>query len=671
MKKRSAVWTGVSLVCCLLAGVGAALAQQIVPARGADSRVDYASLLEYGPWDDRNYALTVEDLELLSESELDVPMQIPVFFRVELRKRYPELRREGLAQYPRSAYQKFRINHGGYLVDGKIYTKVVRDGELLRVKLEDGVEEKAFLEQQEEFLNGEIRLTSPNGAAESSIEISPTNPDIVVAGVNGQFGGQDMYFSTDGGESWQPSQPLPQGGTCCDPTIDFSSGGQFVYTSTLPGGFGTDGIYFYRSSDGGQTWDDLESVTPGDPRREIGNGFADKEFIHVDKHPSSPHVDNVYATWHVGTDMQFARSTNFGNTWTVQQVSSGSNEAGIGSDIVTDKSGNVYYFWPAINVRDIVVRKSINGGVSFQSTVKVADTETSFDFPVPSMDTRRVFVYVSADADLSDGPFGDSIYAAWTDSTEPTGNNANNNHARIQVAFSRNGGASWTTTTPHEIVDQDDVDRWHQWLSVGPDGTVHIVYYDTRRDPSRQSVDLFYSFSTDGAVSWSAPERVTTEISPEIEDGFEFGDYNGLDSVLDNIIAIYTDNRNEGGGGADSVDVYAVGRPAGGGGSDLVLSDPVPGQAGANNTFTVAGGTPGGTVFFVRGTSGGSFPMPICPGSVPISDPQILGTAVADGSGNASLTANIPGGASGRDGFFAAVDQSSCDVSNLVVFSFP
>jgi len=650
---------------------GSLAAQQIVQARGADSRVDYAAMLEYGPWDDRNYALTQEDLELLADNELDLKVQIPLFFRVELRKRYPDTRTTGPVQYPRSAYQKFRINYGGYLVDGKIYTKVVRDGDQLKVKLEGGVEEEAFIDEQQQFLNGEIRLTSPNGASESSIEISPADENIVIAGVNGPFGGQDMYFSTDGGESWQESAALPQGGTCCDPTIDYSADGQFAYTATLPGGFGSSGFYFYRSSNGGQTWNDLESVTPGDPRREIGTGFADKEFIHVDKHLSSPHVDNVYATWHLNNTMQFARSTNFGNTWSVQAVSSGTNEQGIGSDIVTDKSGNVYYIWPAFNSELIKLRKSTNGGSSFQPTRNIAPTEASFDFPIPSMNSRRVFVYVSADADLTDGPFADSIYAAWTDSTAPTTNNENNNHARIQVAYSRDGGDSWSTSTPHEIADEDDVDRWHQWLSVGPDGTVHIVYYDTRRDPSRQSVDLFYSFSVDGAVTWSTPERVTTEISPEIEDGFEFGDYNGLDSVLDNIIAIYTDNRNEGGGGADSVDVYALGVPLGGGGSDLTLSEPTPGQAGVDNTLTTTGGTANGNTFYVFATSAGSSPMPNCPGNVPVANPQVLGTATADGSGNSSLTVNIPAGAGGKAGFFVAVDAGSCDVSNLVTFSFP
>ena len=169
-----------------------------------------------------------------------------------------------------------------------------------------------------------------------------------------------------------------------------------------------------------------------------------------------------------------------------------------------------------------------------------------------------MFIYVSADADLSAGPYGGSVYAAWTDTTGPESNNPQNNHARIQVAYSRDGGDSWSVSTPHETVDENSVDRFHQWLAVGPDGTVHVVFYDTREE-SRDSVDLYYSNSTDGAETWSTPTALTSVTSQKINDGFEWGDYNGLDAVLDRVMAVYTDNRSEEGGGGDSIDIYSIG----------------------------------------------------------------------------------------------------------------
>lgn len=92
---------------------------QILQSRGVDQRVDYASLTNLGPWDDRNYALTAEDLEYLAPDEDKLHVPIPAFFRVELRKEMPHLRRSGPAQYPRSALQLFELRYGGLMRDDK------------------------------------------------------------------------------------------------------------------------------------------------------------------------------------------------------------------------------------------------------------------------------------------------------------------------------------------------------------------------------------------------------------------------------------------------------------------------------------------------------------------------------------------------------------------------
>ncbi|MEM7351248.1 MAG: hypothetical protein AAF657_10610 [Acidobacteriota bacterium] len=592
-KPFALAWCAASIVVGLASLLATAAQAQVVhQVRGVDSLVDYASLVEIGPWDDRNYRLTRQDLDLLAPNEKALKAQIPAFFRVEMRRAIPEMRRTGPVQYPRSALQVFILKYGGYLVEGKIYPGAeLEDGRYRVLTEEGGVAEEAFWQQK--FLDGEVRITSPNGAAESAIKVNPVDTNRVIAGSNGPGSGQIMHFSTDGGDSWSTSTALPGGGTCCDPTVDWSSDGSLAYTATLGncGGSGCQ-IWFYRSSDGGQTWNDLPGATP---RRTLSTGNAnDKEYLHVDKYATSPFKDNLYVTWHSNNILQFARSTNSGESWSAQSFSSASDQLGIGSDITTDKNGHVYYFWPAFNSRRILLRKSTDGGASFGTVSEVSSTEASFAFPVPSMETREVFVYVSADADLSNGPFGGSIYAAWTDSTSATGSTAANNHARIQVAFSRDGGASWTVTTPHETADALSVDRWHQWLAVGPDGKVHVVFYDTRRAANRASVDLFYAFSDDGAQTWSAPTRITAAQSPNIGSSFEFGDYNGLDIVMSDLIAIYTDNRNEGGGGGDSVDVYAAGIPVNGGGNtapQVTISAPANGSSFTEGTSIAFTGT--------------------------------------------------------------------------------
>lgn len=460
-----------ALAIALFLPMAALPAQTIKQLRGVDSRVDYASLRRFGPWDDRNYQLTQEDLALLAPNEDELGELIPAFFRVAMRRANPDLPRTGRAQYPRSALQVFLLKHGGYLFEGKLYQQIERTDGHCRLILEDGVPQKVW--EAEKSLQGEVRVSHPSGASESAIKINPVNPDLVIAGSNRPGTGQIMHYSTDGGETWTQAAALPGGNTCCDPTVDWSADGSFAYTASL-GDCGNHQceVWFYRSADGGQTWDDLSGTHS---RRKLSeNGTNDKEYIHVDKHPGSPFVDSIYATWHRSREMEFARSTDFGETWTRQAISSNQSEQGIGSDITTGTDGDIYFFWPATESNRILLRRSTDGGASFGPVIEVAATKASFDFPVPSMDSRNVFVYVSADTDYSDGDYSGSIYAAWFDATATTGSNPNHNHARIRVAYSRDQGQSWQLTTPHEIADANLVDRWHSWLAVGPDGAVQL-----------------------------------------------------------------------------------------------------------------------------------------------------------------------------------------------------
>jgi len=591
------LWRTLLVAGLFMAAAFSVTAQPIDPGKGVDPRVDYPSMTQLGPWDDRNYQVTKEDLAVLADNERELRDPIPVFFRIELRKALPEMPRTGVPQYPRSALQVFKIKYGGYLVTGKLYrSAVVRNGRFVVIQ-EKGITPEEFKQRTAEALTSDVRITSPTGAAESAIKIHPTDVNKVVAGSNGPGAGQIMWYSTNGGSTWTQSAALPQGNTCCDPTVDWSSNGQFAYTSTLGGCGAVCNVWVYRSSDGGATWNDLATITPGDGRREVTSAnTSDKQYIHVDKFATSAFRDNIYQCWHDNNTLKFSRSTDFAHTWSAPlTMSSGSTQSGIGCDLTTDKSGNVYYFWPATNGKTILSRKSTNGGTSFAAAVTVANTQDGYDFAIPAMETRRAFIYASADADLSNGAFANSIYVAWTDTTAPESGTTANNHGRIQVAYSRNGGASWTIRTPHETADANTVDRFHPWLGVGPDGKIYVMFYDTRRSATRVGVDIFYSVSSDGGDNWTTPVRLTTVLSPQIDDSFEWGDYNGLDIVANQLITIFTDNRNEGGGAADSIDVYAAGLTVGGGPGNtpptVTITAPAHGSSVAQGVSVTFSGT--------------------------------------------------------------------------------
>ncbi len=555
-----------ALAALLLVTGTIAQAQQIVQARGVDSRVDYESLTKFGPWDDRNYDLNADDLEFLAPNEAELSLTIPAFFRVKMRQHNPDMRREGPVQYPLSAPEIFRQMFGGFLIDGKIYNRTTRDEEgVLHVIVDDsGVVEKDFFTRREsEFealVSGEARVTPPGSSAESAVAIHPTDPNKVIAGVNGA-GGQIMHFSSDGGATWTASAALPLGATCCDPTVEWSTDGTTAITTTLGNcGFAGCDVWAYRTGDDGATWTDFATGGSTDPRREIATGGGhDKQFLHLDRIPTSPHFGKLYMTWHNGNVLQNAVSTDNGETWSTVAFSAAGPELGVGSDVSSDAAGNVYVAWPAFNSSDILIRKSTDGGATFPTTVKVDDTFASFNFALPSQESRGVAVIVSTDADTSSGPFADSIYVGWTDSTAITGAIAADNHGRVRVAYSRDGGATWTPVTVHPTGDAATVDRWQGWAEVDEAGNVHVIFNSTINDPTRTGIDVYHVVSTDGGVTYSTPERLTAVTSPNITDGFEFGDYSSMSVAMTNAMAIYTDNRNEAGGGGNSIDVYVSG----------------------------------------------------------------------------------------------------------------
>ncbi|MEO8671247.1 MAG: PKD domain-containing protein [Tahibacter sp.] len=552
---------------CIMAWTGNAGAEQPVNVQidqlqGADRSVDYAALTAFGPWDDRNYKLTAADVALLSKDEASAHVPIPAFYRVEMRRANPDLPMTGPGQYPRSALQGFLAKYQGYKVNKQTYTgiKATDDGhyEIFDSKEDQGSENQVF----QNFLGGEKRITTPAGASESAVSINPANSNLAIAGTNGPGSGQKMWRSSDGGATW--AGPVSLASTCCDPAVGWSPDGSIGYATALSSvvGGGTN-VLFYRSTDNGASWNLSATLS--------NQHASDKEYFHVDTHATSPRKGNIYVAWHDSNVQKFARSSDGGLTFAATQTLDSASR-GIGSDLSSDTAGNVYFYFPTTsggsNPKQIRVLKSTDGGANFAAGVTVSSTNADFDFPIPAMETRRAFIYVSADSDRSGGAFNNSLYVAWTDTaTTENDTTASANHAVIRVARSRDGGATWAVSTPHSTADTSSVDRFNQWLSVDRNGRVFVMYYDTRNSSGRSGTDIYYSMSTDGGVTWTAATRLTTVTSKNIVEANEWGDYNGMDMAMNDIMAIYTDNRDESGGTAESKDVYAVGgfAPATGG----------------------------------------------------------------------------------------------------------
>lgn len=519
-------------------------------ARGADQSVDYASLRKFGPWDDRNYDLTASDLALLPANDRYV-YNVPAFFKVLKRKEYAAEGRPLLDElYPREIDKEFATRFGGLLQNGVLN----RFGLGIYSHPDPKNPPKPLRWATDPLPNVPVEGEGPMaGDNETGIEYNPVNPNIVIAGSNGP-GGQVMNYSSDGGVTWSTAGALPS--TCCDPASDWSSDGTVAYTASLGSGFGTGfRTVVYRSTNNGQTWG---------PAVRVSNASSDKEYIHVDRSPTSPYKDNLYASWHEGNVQMFARSTDRGLTFSTPLAFT-ADERGIGSDLTTDASGRVYYAWPSTTSgsSEIWVKTSTDGGATFGTAVQAYDLRGRFDFAIPAMESRRAFIYVSADVDRSGGPRNGRVYLAFTDEAPNSPGNgsgsASATHGWIQVVYSDDQGATWqVAATPHAVADQATVDRFHPWLDVDDSGAVHLGFYDTRNSVNRTGVDFYYVVSADGGATWIEETRVSGATSVNITNGQEWGDYNGLSVSTANRIAMsWTDNRVV---GASPVQASYVGR---------------------------------------------------------------------------------------------------------------
>jgi hypothetical protein len=88
----------------------------------------------------------------------------------------------------------------------------------------------------------------------------------------------------------------------------------------------------------------------------------------------------------------------------------------------------------------------------------------------------------------------------------------------LDVMFSRSTDGGLTWSTPVRVNDDSATNAW-QWfgtMSVAPDGRIDVVWLDTRDDPGGLNSSLYYSSSTDAGISWSVNERLSESFDPHV-----------------------------------------------------------------------------------------------------------------------------------------------------------
>jgi len=351
--------------------------------------------------------------------------------------------------------------------------------------------------------------------AEEMIQLNPNNERNIIAGQNdSRIGfnhcGYDWTFN--GGRTWGDLIPPffqfvqvdnHTADACSDPTGAWDSHGNAYVGGVLFDVASDANSVLVEKSNAGNGGAFYHSPRPGafqeyvdNPPGVVANDGADfandKELMTADSNPSSPKRDNVYMTWtrfqpppnYELSPIYFSQSTDGGATWSDAALISGSSAAfcggpcqnSQGSDPVVGPDGTIYVVFANENIPGAGIEQAL-------------------------------FVKCPVGLDCSNS-------ASWTDpvridtlsDTAPVGPNP---------ATACAGGRHCLPPNGYRMGPETAVT-----ISVDRNGTLYATYSDFRNGgapctgPASTATppcdnDVFYSFSSDGGTTWSAPRNIT------------------------------------------------------------------------------------------------------------------------------------------------------------------
>jgi uncharacterized repeat protein (TIGR01451 family) len=345
-----------------------------------------------------------------------------------------------------------------------------------------------------------------DAANEPSIAVDPTDGSKMAIGwrqfdsVQSNFREAGYGYTTDGGTTWTFPGVLENNVFRSDPVLDSDETGNFFYLSLR------ETLYddMWGSLTGGQSWTRLTfgDVTGGD-----------KQWFTIDKTGGIGHGFQ-YQAWSTSDNnwggRQFSRSTDGGVTWMSPIFIPNSPVWGT---LDVDTNGNLF----------------IGGVANFSSPAWCIRSSNAQDPNVtPSFDqatTVNLGGSVWIGAPINPAGLAGQVFLAVDRSGTGTNNNIymlasvlpNGASNGTDVMFVRSVDGGLTFSAPHRINDDPvNQNKWHWFgtLAVAPNGRIDVVWLDTRNAANNTDSQLFYSWSTDGGVTWSPNLAVSNAFNP-------------------------------------------------------------------------------------------------------------------------------------------------------------
>src|SRR5947208_2822146 len=347
-----------------------------------------------------------------------------------------------------------------------------------------------------------------DAANECSISVDPTNGSKMTIAwrqfndVTSNFRQAGWGYTTNGGTSWTFPGVLENNVFRSDPVTNSNEIGQFFYLSLQSDvnlSFFCDDLW--RSTNGGQTWVEQSANR--------GGGGGDKQWFTIDKTNGPGHGfqyqsdDGINCT---GGGVQFQRSTDGGITWQAPIVIPQEPTDGT---LDVDTNGNLFI-----------------GGEGFSPFYCVRSSNAQFGGQTPTFDqvTQVDMGGVLSGGGINPAGLDGMLFLAIDHSGTATNNNiymlasvAPPGRTTTDVMFVRSTDGGQTFSAPVKVNDDPvNPNKWHWFgtFSVAPNGRLDAVWLDTRNAANNTDSQLFYSWSTDAGVTWSANVAVSNSFNP-------------------------------------------------------------------------------------------------------------------------------------------------------------
>jgi hypothetical protein len=344
-----------------------------------------------------------------------------------------------------------------------------------------------------------------DAANESSITVDSTNHDRMAIGwrqfnsVMSDFRQGGWGFTTDAGMTWTFPGVLENNVFRSDPVLKSDDTGNFFYLSLLQ----TFCDNMYGSLDFGQTWTRLQA--DGDA------GGGDKQWFTIDNTSGTGHGFQ-YQAWSTAAPCsfgQFSRSTDGGATW-MNPIDI--PDSPVWGTLDVDTNGNLFIGGGDFGSQFFCVRSSnaqnpaVTPSFDQQVSVNLGGSVLFGALINPGGLAGQIFLAI----DRSGTATNDNIYMMATVQQFSASNGSD-------VMFTRSTDGGLTFSTPQRITDDPvNQNKWHWFgtLAVAPNGRIDSVWLDTRNAANNTDSQLFYSWSTDGGVTWAPNVAVSNSFTP-------------------------------------------------------------------------------------------------------------------------------------------------------------